>query len=825
MIKGRDFSRPFIIFAVMKRFLNLLFLLMAIPSMAQNHFTLPSVNPEEDSLAIVRVRAKMDSIRQYRPTVAVVLGGGGARGMAHLGVLRYIEEMGIPVDMVGGTSMGGLVSGLYSLGYGAGYIDSLVRAIDWTVMMSDKIPDSYQTYKVRRNKERFAVTIPFHYDNEDMRARIDRQLGYDKNYEQSDTRTGDMGQEMMAKIGLGLPDGFLFGFNVRNTLSSVSVGYQDSLAFDQLPVPFFCVATDMLSMNEKNWTSGNIVDAMRSTMAIPGYFRPVRLEGMVLVDGGTRNNFPVDLARTMGADIVIGSEMPTPRDLSDLGSLANLAMQHITLMSVDICEENRKNTDILLQHELPGYNMLSFDSASVDDIIAQGYDKAKQNSAAFEEIARRVGARPNVIKQEGQHAVDIYKQKVRVSEVRYEGVEPKESEYIISPALLPGDNMYGREEIENVLSALYGTKAFESVTYRLGGTQEPYTLIFDCQKGQTHEAGVSVHADVDEGVYVAAHLGIGTRRLSGFRFVSELKAGQVSELNLDLSYKPLAQLPVFGIALKNSYRNFSFWEEDAKSRYNGVNTRAEAYFEDAHMVYGNVRMGFAAEMEPYEYYLDPEMQWQGWDFKSHWLSTFANLRYDTFNESYFPTSGFRVSLNTRYVFDGYSIYMEDDDMAEGDYYEGDVPPYSVGNAHASVAIPLGSHFVFQPSVYFGWQTEYSGRMNFIHTLGVGGLLAGRYVDNQIPYFGFNTGYHACGNYAASMQVDLRYRINHKNYLTLRAGMFQDKDKLPEVINTAPTAYAFGLELGQKSILGPMMFGLQWCSIRGVSVSVSVGFDF
>ena len=190
--------------------------------------------------------------------------------MAHLGVIRLIEELGIPVDIVTGTSMGGLVSGLYSLGYGAGYIDSLVRAIDWTVMMSDKIPDSYQTYKVRKNKERFAVTIPFHYDNEDMRSRVERQLGYDKNYEQSDTRTGDMGQEMMAKIGLGLPDGFLFGFNVRNTLSSVSVGYQDSLAFDQLPVPFFCVATDMLSMTEKNWTSGNIVDAMRSTMAYYG---------------------------------------------------------------------------------------------------------------------------------------------------------------------------------------------------------------------------------------------------------------------------------------------------------------------------------------------------------------------------------------------------------------------------------------------------------------------------------------------------------------------------------------------------------------------------
>ena len=194
--------------------------LSTVVGTAQTRFLAPSVDPEGDSLAIVRVRAKMDSIRQtcHRPTVAVVLGGGGARGMAHLGVLRYLEEMGIPVDMVGGTSMGGLVSGLYSLGFGAEYLDSLVRAIDWTVMMSDKIPDSFQTYKVRRNKERFALTIPFHYDDQDIQSRIDRQTRFNKNYEQSDTRTGDMSQEMMAKVGMGLPDGFLFGYNVRNTL-------------------------------------------------------------------------------------------------------------------------------------------------------------------------------------------------------------------------------------------------------------------------------------------------------------------------------------------------------------------------------------------------------------------------------------------------------------------------------------------------------------------------------------------------------------------------------------------------------------------------------
>jgi len=800
----------------------LLTLFVSLQGFSQSGFIAPSVDPVGDSLAIIRVRARMDSIRRHRPTVAVVLGGGGARGMAHLGVLRYMEELGIPVDLIGGTSMGGLVSGLYSLGYGATYLDSLVRAIDWTVMMSDKIPDSFQTYKIRRNKERFAVTVPFHYDDADMEARIRKQVSYDRNYEQSDTRTGDMGQEMMAKIGLGLPDGFLFGFNVRNTLSSVSVGYQDSLEFDRLPVPFYCVATDMLSLNEKNWTAGNLVDAMRSTMAIPGYFRPVRLEGMVLSDGGTRNNFPVDIARAMGADIVIGSEMPSVRTLADLESFANLAMQNITLMSADICETNRRNTDILLQHELEGYTMLSFDSESIDDIIAQGYARAVENKEAFEEVARRVGAASAT---PARRATDIHKQKVRVSEVRYEGVDPKESEFIVSPALLPRDGMYGREEIEEVLSALYGTKAFESVTYRMSGSHEPYVLTFECQKGQTHEAGAGVHIDTDEGVYVDAFLGLGTRKLSGLRFVTELKVGQLTELNFDLSYKPLGELPVLGIAAKNSHRAFSYFEGSSKARFNSVNTRAEAYVEDSRMIYGNVRMGFAWEMEPYEDYLYETFHWDGWDFRSRWYSTFATMRYDTFNESYFPTKGYRLTLDTRYVFDGFSTYLEDKNSVSGSNYEDKVPPYSVGTASASCILPLGERLLLQPAVYAGWQTEEPGHMSFIHTLAAGGTKASRYIDNQIPFFGISNGFLACKSYAVTAQLDLRYRINHKNFFTVRGGLLTDKDALKELVTTSPTAYAFGVEIGQKSIVGPMTLGVQWCDLTGLTAALSVGFSF
>jgi hypothetical protein len=230
-------------------------------------------------------------------------------------------------------------------------------------------------------------------------------------------------------------------------------------------------------------------------------------------------------------------------------------------------------------------------------------------------------------------------------------------------------------------------------------------------------------------------------------------------------------------------------------------------------------------MEPYENYLDNEMHWEGWDFRSRWLSTFASLRYDTFNESYFPTRGYRLKLDTRYVFDGYSIYLEDAGMEAGEHYEGEVPPYSVGMAHASAALPLGRIVVLQPSVYFGWQTEQPGHMSFIHTLAAGGTLASRYIDNQLPFFGFSQGFFVCDNFAATAQLDVRFRLNHKNFLTVRGGLFQDKNKLADLFKSPLSAYAFGAEFGQKTIIGPMKFGAQWCSKTGFSVALSVGFDF
>lgn len=808
-----------------KRLLSFLLLMgCCLSAFAQQELLMPSVNPEEDVQAIARMRAKMDSIRLYRPTVAVVLGGGGARGMAHLGVLRYMEELGIPVDMIGGTSMGGLIAGLYSFGYGLQYLDSLVRAIDWAVMMSDRVPDDFLTYKVRKNKERFFIDVPFHYEKEGLHARVQRQLAIEHTYEKVQTRTGDMGQEVMNKIGLGLPDGFLFGYNVRNTLSSVSVGYQDSLYFDQLPIPFFCVATDMVSMKEKNWTRGNVVDAMRSTMAIPLYFRPVRIENMVLSDGGTRNNFPVDIARAMGADIVIGSEMPVHRTLTDLNTLANLAQQNITMMSSDAAVINRGNTDILLQHELPGYSMLSFDSESIADIIRQGYDRARENADAFEAIARKVRGAPTPA-QKRKCAVNLGREDVLVHEIRIEGIPENEQKYLIDPYYLQRDNRYNRDEIERILATIYGSRAFESVTYRLEGSQEPYTLVFECQKGQTHEFGAGVHVDNDEVVYASLHLGLGTRKFHGPRFTTEFKIGNNATSFLDFAYRPLRRLPTVGVSWKTSYLNLTYRDMALDAKIKSIDTRADVYLEDSRFIYGTIRLGYSFEMQPYENYLDAVTVWKDYDLRSNWHSVYGILRGDTLDDGYFPNKGWRGGLRARYVFGGWSTYLDNGELAWPDPYEGPVEPYATVLFDATTAIPLGSRFTLQPMLYAGWNSRYRGMMNLMHTLTAGGTVAGRYMENQIPFFGYSISFHTLEQFAAMFRTDLRWAISHVNYVSLQGAILQDSETFKGMWHKPLTAYTIGAEFGRKTVAGPLQLGMHWCNDSGFGVTLSIGLVF
>ena len=234
-----------------------------------------------------------------RPKVGLVLSGGGAKGSAHIGVLRVLEDLGIHVDYVTGTSMGSIMGGMYSLGYSAAEMDTIIRGMDWSIYMSNTVRRSELSTQRKLNNLRYLLDVPF-----------STGLGLlgDLDSQKENNGAG------IADFTTSLPAGVINGQNVLNLFNGLSVGYQDSIDFNNLPIPFACVAVDLITNNEVVFHSGHLPTAIRSSMAIPGVFAPVKMGNMILIDGGFRNNFPTDVCREMGADIIIGV------DVSDKGN-------------------------------------------------------------------------------------------------------------------------------------------------------------------------------------------------------------------------------------------------------------------------------------------------------------------------------------------------------------------------------------------------------------------------------------------------------------------------------------------------------------------------
>lgn len=283
----------------------------------------------------VSLRRVTANSQKGRPKVAVVLSGGGAKGVAHIGALKVIEEAGIPVDMVCGTSMGALIGALYSVGYSTDFLDSLVRSQDWAALLSDRTDPAYLTLRQREEQNTYVVI---------------RGLG-----------------EQPQRGGL------IRGRNLDMLFHRLCTGYLDSISFDSLPRPFACIATDIVTNQEVVFHSGHLIQAMRASMAIPGVFTPVRMGDMVLLDGGLRNNYPADVARAMGADIVIGISvqdlMTRSEDINDVGAVMG---QLISINSRNKFTDNIKLSDIFIHVDVSGYSAASFTNASIDTLLQRG---------------------------------------------------------------------------------------------------------------------------------------------------------------------------------------------------------------------------------------------------------------------------------------------------------------------------------------------------------------------------------------------------------------------------------------------------------------------
>ena len=770
---------------------------------------------EAKDLRVEKIKRKLDSIRtvRHRPTVALVLSGGGAKGAAHVGVIKYLESIGMPVDVVMGTSMGGLVGGIYALGYEAEQLDSIIRGIDWDMALSDKVPRDYLSYSAIKYKEKYVLSFPFLYDKKDYMRKIESDQQYTRRVDDIHFGAGEADATNMVKDNLlgSLPSGMVYGQNVNNIFSSLSVGYQDVTDFYDLPIPFLCVATDLVSGTAKIWTEGKLNTALRSTMSIPGLFAPVRVDGMVLVDGGMRNNYPTDLAKKVGADIVIGVNLSEGyKNYNEINNLADIINTGIDMLGRTSFESNIDIPDVNIKPDLHEFNMLSFDDRSIDTIINRGYQAALAVAAKLDSIKAVVGSDRTVFHNDP--ADDIRLRKVLVSGVEIAGVDDKESLYLMNKIKVGAGSRMGNAEIEDAVATIFGTNAFDYVNYELLGDEEPYRLRFNCKRGPICQLGLGGRFDTEEIVSVLVNLGVGVHKIQGSSLDFTGKVGTNPNASLTYSYiSPKGMSFNVMAGVRYTDRN-TFSIGDNRFRINFLDVRQEIFLSNIKWSTFFLKTGFRNDY----YNVNSVMAEQAFgDYDVNQLSNdyvtfFFNARKDSFDNAYIPTKGKSFGLSYDWVFGG--------------------GPQKFNNFHAitldAKQVVGGDRFAFIPSVNVRYLIGDEVPVPFTNT--IGGSMAGRYLDQQIPFIGINN--------AAAMQkilcvarADWRVKLLKNNYLTAIANYALSCDEISAFKNWNEDVAGYlgcGLQYTYNSIVGPLSLNVHWSSYtHNVGLYLSLGFDF
>ena len=799
---------------VMRKYL-LLFLLILFPAtlFGQDSSSSGFGLDASDAQAVREMRRRMDEIRKRRPTVALVLSGGGAKGAATVGALNYLEQYKFPIDMVVGTSIGGLIGGTYAMGYSPAFLDSLMRNMDWNRTMSDKVDWEYIPYNRRKYKESFVLSFPFFYSVEDFQAQRKEDVQY---ADASDGRLHlsadeDDPRDLVSKSLLSsLPSGYIFGQNVQYLISSITPGHADSTDFLHLPIPFACVATDVVSGKAKVWHSGSLGTAMRSTMSIPGFFAPVRTKGMVLVDGGMRNNFPVDLARQMGADVVIGIDLSDSKSgYEDIHNIADILWRGIDMFAEDAFERNVKSVDIRIKPDLKGYGMMSFSAAAVDTMLMRGYKAAEEKAEELAAVRRWLGE--DTLKLAGKPSINLSQKKVWIDSVEVTGVTGKDAEYIRAKFKVRAGNYVSRADVEDAVNTIYGKGAYEYISYEILGEEEPFRLRINCKRGPKHLLGVGFRMDTEELVSLLLNVGLNTTAMQGASLDLTARIGANPYIDAHYAYET-PRWPTFNVRadlrwidhnnflMGTNHFNVGYLSSTqeiyaSNMEWSGLDVKGglqNMYFNIAHLLASDV-------IGDYERSL----------WKSDYPGVFIDATAYTLDHGYFPRQGF--SANIRYdlisrVFDGPS-------------YPGF---FGILSAQGKMPVPIGPRVTLIPQG--GLRFIFGDDIPIPYANVLGGEMAGRYVDHQLPFIGISNAAFRRNNLVV-LRMDLRFQLARNNYLTGTFNYGRDFFSFRQ-FETGEDLWGGGVGYAYNSIVGPLKAIVHWSSVtRSLGFYASLGFDF
>ena len=762
-----------------------------------------------------------------RPKVGLVLSGGGAKGAAHVGVLKYLEDNGIPIDYIAGTSMGSVVGGMYALGYSTDEILDVLSSADWNRLISNEVDRRKISFTRKLENETMAFTVPFSLKHkEDMQSRTFKN---------------------------SLPKGFVTGDNIINLFNSLAVGYADSLSFGQLPIPFLCIATDMLSGEAAVLDKGEFTKALRASMAIPVLFDPVKMNQTLYTDGGLTCNFPAEQCKAMGADYVIGVSMSPglEDDPENLSSVLSQIKQLKEIMTDKDFDRYHEQCDIFISPDLKGVGMLSFDAESVARVTQSGYEAASAQAEKFEALKRVVFSQstdsvPKKINR--KKAVNIIRNKVLISGIEFVGVDKKLDKWMHRVCRVEIGDMVDKNDIDESVSIYYGTGNFKSVTYTLHNdpvTTDGYILRFNFVEKNPHDFGLGFRFDSQDMLSVLLHVGINSNRMSGFKTNLDAKLGGNQWLKLNVSYGHLLYPKInFAYHFRNSELDvYDMDQLEMNEKF--LQHKFRVYLSENHTRTFSVGAGLEMElMTPRKVMYSDKIATQEADYKGvNTLGTFAYFAFDNLNKNRFATRGVkgRVDFNWKdctFTTKGISKFQ----MASLVYgFEGYVPVIK----DRFVLVPqLYGSFLFGKGAVSGqeggWNDLFKGPVPMYPYLNniIGGAEMGRYIDHQLPFIGVNKTSFAFNNLAIA-RLDMRVRVHKNHYLTAMVNYARSSIDFHNFFEknggllwgslydyNASNWWGAGIRYSLDTKIGPLEFDISSSNIsKSVNLYFSLGYFF
>lgn len=717
-----------------------------------------------------------DSLLTKKPVkVGLVLSGGGAKGFAHIGVLKVLEEAGVEVSFIGGTSMGAIIGGLYASGYNAHQIDSIFYDTNFDRLLQDYVPRSAKNFYTKRQDEVYAITLPFN------------------------------------KFKVSAPSAYSQGLYNFNLLTKLTHDVRHVRNFQKLPIPFLCMATDIETGEAILLNKGYLPQAMLASAAFPSLFSPVEIDGRLLVDGGITNNYPVEELLKLGADYIIGVDVQD--DLKDRNSLKDatkILVQISNLQMMQSMPEKIRLTDIYIKPDITNYNVISFDQGR--QIIAKGEEAA----SLFSEQLHAISTRQSNYKTPKPISVDT----LSINDIEINELENLTRSNVLGKLRFKVGEKITYNELKDGIDNLSATQNFSSINYSLEQDQNGDILSLKLKDNPARNyLRFGLHYD---GLYKSGVLVNMTRkRMLLKNDVASLDVVLGDNIRYNFDYY-IDNGFYFSFGLKSRFYQFnrnigSDFREGEVFESLGINSINVDYSDFTQQVYLQTLfiqrfiIGGGLELKHLKIQSETLQNTQPIFDNSDYFSVFGNLKYDSYDNKYYPKKGWFFSGD-------FQTYLSSSDFSKT------FVPNSIAKGHVGIAAKLFRHATVKVESEAGFTIGEKSSPYFNFILGGYGFHP---INNIRPFYGYNFLSLTGGSYISGL-VTLDYEIIKKNHINFSANFGNIKDDLFETIDWVYKADYSGYALGYglETMLGPVEVKYSWSPEHSTSYTwFSVGFWF